>query len=711
VTATAAAAGRIIAGFIEVQKQPEMVNEELELPEWRLPCDHFSPPREILETTHSLSHLPILLKLCERSFRVYGRWNGNIRENLMQVLNCLLDFIRQFAERTRNATQERNMRAAYMKQGSKFRRVYTTILKDVIMTEEEYTEFVKIVTEEQQRLKAFAEEKVEQDGEQEARQIGEGEGLDLLLNVYCSAYTAMDDLDAFCRDVAEATGVTFKKAPLKRFWRSLEKMVLKYSEDDDISHAALDLKDVARGALQGNMTQLTAAFAKMRTDKRIQIVRIKNRFDELTEMGWADCQVMLYFTHSPDRHICEIQLVHDQLMTVRIQGAHKEYASVRAAAEIMSLHNQEVPSLDPKRSAYLCKLKPSIAVSFPPQFAGDRQPCRAGSPRLIQHPTGHRVPDLTPMCVAFGMQDPSAPLGGRVSLRWEDPEVIVFDSPMCLAPLHLEVVPTAWRIPDWKHLLVKPKLAREVIAKLRRAALEATARMLSHDQWRDRFFKAPAEGWPTKFDAETLRSFCDQHAITGFRYPPSQDKQLTLHWIIPPVFPWHWGTWNSKSRNDEFVGSKRWIPLEILDNRLVHAEQGHHVGDLGATMARGNDSRRSSLESMATFAKDFEHSLERYSVAQKQLAHWGNLFDFVAVDKDMVRTIIDNTGTGIETDHKVEDVQVEDVRNLATFGQPYDGSQPKGTFYGFPRQPEGVSLEFVMQHGGRRFSVSTPLAN
>lgn len=56
----------------------------------------------------------------------------------------------------------------------------------------------------------------------------------------------------------------------------------------------------------------------------IVIVRVKDRFTDPTDGGWADTMINFYFADDPNKHVAELQLTHTMLMTVRTeQGAHK----------------------------------------------------------------------------------------------------------------------------------------------------------------------------------------------------------------------------------------------------------------------------------------------------------------------------------------------------------------------------------------------------
>ncbi len=68
----------------------------------------------------------------------------------------------------------------------------------------------------------------------------------------------------------------------------------------------------------------------------ICLVRCKERFGRPTSGGWADIMMNLYFEDDAEwAHVCEIQLVHVELYSVRKNmGAHGSYTEFRAALEL-----------------------------------------------------------------------------------------------------------------------------------------------------------------------------------------------------------------------------------------------------------------------------------------------------------------------------------------------------------------------------------------
>ena len=72
-------------------------------------------------------------------------------------------------------------------------------------------------------------------------------------------------------------------------------------------------------------------------EEEICITRCKNRYGQPTSGGWADIMINFHFKDDDGgwQHICEIQIVHAQLYSVRKNmGAHKTYNDFRAALEL-----------------------------------------------------------------------------------------------------------------------------------------------------------------------------------------------------------------------------------------------------------------------------------------------------------------------------------------------------------------------------------------
>ena len=79
--------------------------------------------------------------------------------------------------------------------------------------------------------------------------------------------------------------------------------------------------------------QLAAAFLN---DSRSVVVRVKDRFvANPTSSGWRDLMINFFFVDDPNRHVCEVQVVHSKMLVAR-QGlpGHAIYGRTRNALEV-----------------------------------------------------------------------------------------------------------------------------------------------------------------------------------------------------------------------------------------------------------------------------------------------------------------------------------------------------------------------------------------
>ena len=123
---------------------------------------------------------------------------------------------------------------------------------------------------------------------------------------------------------------------LKKMGRIIEKTILKRKDDPGNANKVCD---IVRGMLTcDNMGNIADVLELLGTSRDIVVSRIKDRF--LTAPsggGWRDCMINFYLKNDPNQHICEIQLVHRQMMTARkgLPG-HAVYNRVRNADEIVN---------------------------------------------------------------------------------------------------------------------------------------------------------------------------------------------------------------------------------------------------------------------------------------------------------------------------------------------------------------------------------------
>ena len=84
------------------------------------------------------------------------------------------------------------------------------------------------------------------------------------------------------------------------------------------------------------MDELLAVLTALDESPEVEVLRVKDRFTNPTSGGWRDCMVNFRMVADPHNHVCELQLVHKQLMLVRQEmGGHHEYNVFRGALELL----------------------------------------------------------------------------------------------------------------------------------------------------------------------------------------------------------------------------------------------------------------------------------------------------------------------------------------------------------------------------------------
>jgi hypothetical protein len=178
--------------------------------------------------------------------------------------------------------------------------------------------------------------------------------------------------NALMGSVATKTGTTFHKARAKGLVRILEKMPLTVGPTKGKPQRVCDF---VRGAIECNNFTTMMSVKRLLCDldskltitgeaggitEEICISRSKGRFGTPTSGGWADIMINFYFKDDDDQHICELQLVHTQLYTVRKNmGAHATYSVFRAALELL-----EMLGMNPEDEGDVNELAPLMACGI-----------------------------------------------------------------------------------------------------------------------------------------------------------------------------------------------------------------------------------------------------------------------------------------------------------------------------------------------------------
>jgi len=118
----------------------------------------------------------------------------------------------------------------------------------------------------------------------------------------------------------------------KRLFRSYEKLWLGTGPEG--------LLDVARGGVEcpsmSSVLKALQCLLDQHREGKLQLLRMKMRFQAPSDGGWRDALVNFVFTDDPSQHVCELQIMHEKMMTIRADmGAHHDYAQFRGAAELL----------------------------------------------------------------------------------------------------------------------------------------------------------------------------------------------------------------------------------------------------------------------------------------------------------------------------------------------------------------------------------------
>ena len=154
---------------------------------------------------------------------------------------------------------------------------------------------------------------------------------------------------------------------LKKMGRIIEKSLLKRKDDPGNADKVCD---IVRGMITcGGMQQIADLIGRMAVRQDIVITRVKDRFIACPSAGgWRDCMINFYFKSDANNHICEIQLVHAQMLMARhgLPG-HDVYNCVRNADEIVNQWmDKEKPSSKEEMLEWLAGWKRGDKVTHGP---------------------------------------------------------------------------------------------------------------------------------------------------------------------------------------------------------------------------------------------------------------------------------------------------------------------------------------------------------
>ena len=161
-----------------------------------------------------------------------------------------------------------------------------------------------------------------------------------LIELYNSGRAVYDRFHAFIAQAARAsnTGYVYKthngQPKMKGIYRVLEKGIFKYNDDWTGDLDLSQVRDLVRGGIiDHSMEGLTAIVKYILASDKVTVCRVKDRFNEPSAAGWTDLMVNFYLNDDPDKHVCEVQIMHFKMLSQRTtQEGHGAYNVFRVRA-------------------------------------------------------------------------------------------------------------------------------------------------------------------------------------------------------------------------------------------------------------------------------------------------------------------------------------------------------------------------------------------
>ena len=95
----------------------------------------------------------------------------------------------------------------------------------------------------------------------------------------------------------------------------------------------------------------------------VEIVRIKNRFKKPNGGGWRDCMLNIVCVKDPERIVCEVQIIHRNLMLARKDMAgHNDYTTYRSGVELQEAVRSN-PELLEESNKYQARKSKFVTIS------------------------------------------------------------------------------------------------------------------------------------------------------------------------------------------------------------------------------------------------------------------------------------------------------------------------------------------------------------
>jgi hypothetical protein len=168
--------------------------------------------------------------------------------------------------------------------------------------------------------------------------------------LFADAARVKSSFDVVVRELKAATGAGLelavlgaKKTGLKKTSRVVEKSALRPGEGRGRSKWVCD---VVRAMLVATSMSAVGSIVRgllaLHEAGALRVVRIKDRFAHPSAGGWRDLMVNFVIVDDPTRHVCEVQVVHEMMLTARKKlPGHVIYGIVRSAMELIESCGRE----------------------------------------------------------------------------------------------------------------------------------------------------------------------------------------------------------------------------------------------------------------------------------------------------------------------------------------------------------------------------------
>jgi len=181
-----------------------------------------------------------------------------------------------------------------------------------------------------------------------------------MMELYETGRVAYPLFHAFIADAASASGTAYlfkshdKQPGMKGLYRVLEKAVFKYN--DNIENLDFgNVRDLVRGGIiDTEMKGLAKVAEYILNSTEVILCRVKDRFNEPSPCGWTDLMINFYLNNDPNKHVCEVQLIHFKMLSQRTtQEGHEAYNIYRVCTGCFSYMSLK-PTLISHQHELLC---------------------------------------------------------------------------------------------------------------------------------------------------------------------------------------------------------------------------------------------------------------------------------------------------------------------------------------------------------------------